>query len=372
MFVVNNMSNTYTQELDNPYPLNYEGGANVPKATADTDDIEGFVAPPRAIQQDLGDMTNVVLPQEFTDEQRDGLTSYTNMMGRINFQQRQLDNIGDWENQQIERSRDEMESGDRGNTGFDLAYFHYTHPDGTTRYNAHTWENNDMVAGDLPPYMRRAENDMVELFDNDDINHNVWLEQLGLPEDHPLIEELDEEIQENSYDNERYDGGWGYWREDIRPIEGHPNFEFMYDELVEQDRLVEGDDGEPRAMTEEEQDRLGGDEYERVFGEERGVVAGYRTSAEEMNRFREEIEENIRDAIEFRNEWLSQFQVGGAVEENQAPLVDYEQMEQQERTGEEDLVALPSRRVVNIVREDSENSDIITLGKRIEIKRDAL
>ena len=367
------MSN-YAQELDYPYPLNYEGGSNVPKATADTDDIEGFVAPPQAIQQDLGDMTNIALPQEFTEEQRNSLNLYTNMMGRINFQQRQIDNLGDWENQQIERSREEMESGDRPSmSGFDLAYFHYTHPDGTTRFNAETWDNNDMVAGNLPPYMRRAENEMNDLFGNDDINHNVWLGQLGLPEDHPLIEELDEEIGENSNENDRYDGGWGYWREDYRPVEAHPNFEFMYDELREQDRIMEDDDGEARPMTEEEEDRMGGDEYERVFGEERGNVSGYRTSAEEMESFKAEIEENIQDAIRYRNEWLSQFQVEGAVEENQAePLIDYEQMEQQERTGEEDLVALPSRRVVNIVREDRSEGDIITLGKRIQIKRDAL
>ncbi len=366
------MSN-YTQELDYPYPLDYEGGSNVPKATADTDDIEGFNAPPQPAQQDLGDLTNIVLPQEFTEEQRNGLNLYTERLGGIKFMERQLEEIGDFENQAIETSREEMESGDRGNTGFDLDYFHYTHPDGTTRYNAHTWENNDMVAGNLPPYMRRAENEMVDLFDNDDINHNVWLEQLGLPEDHPLIEQLDEDIAEDSQYRDRLDGGWGYWRPDTRPIEGHPNFEFMYNELVEQDRLVEDDEGEARPMTEEEQEQLGFDEYERVFGEERGNVSGYRTSAEEMESFRAEIEENIQDAIRYRNEWLSQFQVGGAVEENQAePLVDYEQMEQQERTGDEDLVALPSRRVVNIVREDRSEGDIITLGKRIEIKRDAL
>ena len=92
-----------------------------------------------------------------------------------------------------------------------------------------------------------------------------------------------------------------------------------------------------------------------------------------MESFKAEIEENIQDAIRYRNEWLSQFQVGEAVEENQAePLIDYEQMEQQERTGEEDLVALPSRRVINIVRENRSEGDIITLGKRIQIKRDAL
>ena len=372
MFECINMSNNYTQELNYPYPLEYEGGSNVPKATADTDDIEGFRNPPLQAQQAITDMTNIVLPQEFTEEQREGLSNYTNMMGLLNFQQRQIDEIGDWENQQVERSREEMESGDRPSmSGLDLAFFHYTHPDGTTRYNAHTWENNDMVAGDLPPYMRRQENEMNDLFGNDDINHNEWLGQLGLPEDHPLIEHLDEEITENSYENDRYDGGWGYWREDIRPVEGHPNFEFMYDELREQDRIMEDDDGEARPMTEEEEDRMGGDEYERVFGEERGNVSGYRTSAEEMESFKAEIEENIQDAIRYRNEWLSQFQVAGQVEENQAPLVDYEQMEQQERTGEEDLVALPSNRRINIVRGDTER-DIITLGRRIEIKRDAL
>lgn len=366
------MSN-YTQELDYPYPLNYEGGSNVPKATADTDDIEGFVAPPQALQQDLGDMTNVVLPQEFTEEQRNSLNLYTERMGTIKFQQRQIDNLGDWENQQIETSREEMENGDRPSmSGFDLDYFHYTHPDGTTRFVAHTWENNDMVAGNLPPYMRRQENEMNDLFENDDINHNEWLTQLGLPEDHPLIEQLDEDISENSYENDRYDGGWGYWRPDTRPIEAHPNFEFMLGELREQDRIMEDDDGEPRAMTEEEEEEFGGDEYERVFGEERGNVSGYRTSAEDMESFKREIEENIEDAIGYRNEWLSQFQVAGAVEENQAPLVDYEQMEQQERTGEEDLVALPTRRVINIVRDDRSEGDIITLGRRIEIKRDAL
>ena len=353
MFVVNNM--------------NYSRDA----IKQDTDDIEGFRQPEPQPRQRL-DLGNVRLPEEFTDEQREDLANYTNMMGLLNFQQRQIDNLGDWENQQIERSREEMESGDRPSmSGFDLAYFHYTHPDGTTRFNAETWDNNDMVAGNLPPYMRRAENEILDTFDNDDINHNVWLEQLGLPDDHPLIEHLDEEIGERSYENDRYDGGWGYWREDIRPVEGHPNFEFMYDELREQDRIMEDDDGEPRPMTEEEEDRMGGDEYERVFGEERGVVSGYRTSAEEMNSFRAEIEENIQDAIRYRNEWLSQFQVGGAVEENQAPMENFEAMEQQERTGEEDLVALPSRRVVNIVRGDTER-DIIQLGKRIEIKRDAL
>jgi hypothetical protein len=326
----------------------------------DTDDITGS----SHREEGVFNMNAVNLPQDFTDDHKEGLRDYIDTMSRIRHKEYQIEFSSEWENRQIEMAREEMDSGDRQNYGLDLPFFHFQHPDGTTRHNFHTWENNDQVQGALPPYMERLHDEIEESFSNNSTNHSYWLSDLGLADDHPFINEIDEEIAEKTRDMENFDGSYGYWREDWgRNPPNHPNFDFHRDEMIEQEGLLEDEDGDVRPPDDEEDDDGLGYAYERVYGDNAENVAGFRTSAEEMNAYKGEIEALQEMALKERNDWLSQFQAQVINDEN------ITQEEQDERDGTGDLVALPSRRLTDRNEDRDGTEDTIKLGKRIQIKK---
>ena len=342
-----------TRRLDNPFPR--EGFYDIPVPRPnylqdyelpDTDEIIG--AEPRQQGEGEINLQAINLPNEMTWEHKELLESYIHSSANYRFLEKQFDDTHEWERDQIERSREEMESGDRPSmSGLDLNFFHFHHDDNhrNTRYNFHTWDNDDHTNGDMPPYMRRIYDETYQdLSNNTDHHTDSWLEQTRGETDE-WSEYLTEAIDERVWESEVNGGGNAYWREDNgRHPTNHPNFDFMRDELVEQDQLLEQDDGEERPPTEQEQDDGEGGAYERVYGDNPESVYGYRTSERIMNEYLEEIREARQEVIRDRDAFLQRFMPPQIRVQENIP-----QEEVSETFGEEDIIN-PTRRI-NIIRD---------------------
>ena len=292
------------------------------------------------------DLSRVNLPNDLDFNAIDGnehLNNYIDTMGRLRYLQDQLEFQHEWEANQIEEAQTEMENGDRDPYGIHLPFFHFHHNDNRTltRYNFETWNNNDTTEGDYPPPMNRIRGRMEDALEDNahKYDNNTIMDRLGVY-DSGFADNLSEAIDESRREQDRYDGGYSIWREDYgRRTTQHPNFDFHRDELVEQELLLEDEEGEIPEPQQQILDMGVGGAYESVYGED-SYVRGFRTSEAIMEDYLREIEEHIEIATQSMNNFLSPYQSAITIEENNP-----QQEEQDDRTGEEDLIALPSRKI---------------------------
>lgn len=329
--------NSYSRTLDTPYPLEYGGAPRTnlgDQELGDTDDIVGRT--PREAGDEFN-LATVNLPINLSDQHKEDLQNYITSSANLAFMRRNFDNIHEWEKEQIENSREAMDSGDLPSmSGLDMNFFHIHNNNNQreTRYNFHTWDNDDQTYGDMPPYMERVYDDIQNEFDNVDTMTDSWLGEVQGGNDE-WSEYLNEAIYSESFEREDFNDGTAYWYSDFgRHPTHHPNFDFMYDELLEQDRLIEDDEGEPRAPTEEEEEDGRGDLHERIYGDNPESIRGYRTSVNLMSEYLQSIREAREEVISDRNAFLSRFLPPVATN------VDIPQEETVNRTGEEDIIQL--------------------------------
>lgn len=298
----------------------------------------------------------------------DSFQNLADSYGALMTHQQQLADLDGWARNNIEERDGEMEDGNIRFTPFNRMYFRYD--DGTeTGANLRYWENEDnslrgvgnrRFTNNLDDHDEQA-NEMRELM-NIVYSH---LDELGGMD---VLNELDDRADDMyMMMNQGMDGYAFFEPENHRRPTEHPDYNFMMNELFDQGRIDEVEDG-GFDINDRNSLRDGEDEeglIDNIFSADfEDAIFGYNTSPELMTEHLNRGEEIMTDAIQNFRILLRRFNLPepeGLPEENVAEVnqgepVDVEENMPTSRTGEEDLIFDPG-----VEDEEPEGADIINL-----------
>ena len=293
----------------------------------DTDDIEGIetVAPTPISQMSNADL-------------RDRLDDIITQNGTHEFLRTQIEGLSDWWAENVfEENQTQMDNGDIPMTSMYMPFFSFHHGNDESMTAHQTamryWEHNRDLGNTMGMADRQARlhRDIEDTLDMYDTSFD-WLAQHGATEDQ--IEYLNDAVMDERGDRDRYDGGWAYWMpSNQRRPRDHPLYEQMVEEMIAQ---TEGD--EEGQLTEMEDGTFDGAMSEWLMDD--NYLNGYMTTRERMEDFLDEVRQAPNDFEDLKQEFLDN--LPQAVQGPPVGDVPDEFVEQ--RSGEEDLIALPEAR----------------------------
>ena len=293
--------------------------------TADTDEFEGQTIAPTT---DLGSMSN--------EELAAALENYIEQDATHQFLGNQLDGLSDWWSESVfEEAQQRMDDGEIPMTSMYMPFFTF-HRGGNANMRARQsafryWEVDRDLGNTMgmPPVAAVRHRTIQDIHDQYETGFD-WLLPHGATQEQ--VDYLTDDAIERSNDMERYDGGWAYWMpSNQRRPRDHPLFEDMVQEMIDQT-----EDDEEGQLTEMSDGTYTGSMSEYLTDD--NFLSGYWTSDQMMDEFRDSVATAVENFEDMREEFintLGQPQVGPAVVGE----------EEDNRTGEEDLIALPSARI---------------------------
>ncbi len=294
--------------------------------SADTEEIEGQQA---TISQPLANMSN--------DELTTALEDYIEMEETHHFLGIQLEGLSDfWAENVFEENQQQMDDGEIPMTSMYSPFFTF-HRGGNRRMNARQeafryWEHDRDLGNSMgmPPYAAVRHNTIQDIHDLHRRGFE-WLLPHGARQEQ--VDYLEEYVIERANERERYDGGWAYWSpSNQRRPQDHP----LYDDMVQE--MIDQSEGSDTPLTEMSDGTFTGDYSE--FLTDDNFLNGYYTTMDDMDQFQDEVSyaaENGEDMQEAFINSLPQAPVG------EPTIVDDDFADN--RTGEEDLIALPTGRI---------------------------
>ena len=232
---------------------------------------------------------------------------YMNALGESETHSRMLEGMGDWGREEIQSRDTMMEDGDLPYIPHHRTYFAYNGPD---EYNLNYWENENDITQTYNPFHTPALGMIEDLmsFHQEHIQEfNDWRQTNLSGEINGHFDDQFEEVVMYGEENSRSDGTYMYWRPEHgqRTVQNHPANEELIQELIEQERLEEDEDGEIGPAEDEEAT------YEAIFGDETQDLYGWATNRNLMDTYQGELEEIHSEMRNAREEFFKTFGLGG-------------------------------------------------------------